>query len=300
MSTSDKPLVDPRPNESLRCQVSGLTDQGKKRAANQDHFLIADLSRLLTVQQSSLPGPDCEQLFGAPTGRLLLVADGMGGHESGEQASSQAVQGAARYVLDMMTWFLRLTSSCEDDFQDELKDCLKAIERKIENASAGQARPMGTTVTMGYVLWPRLYIVHAGDSRCYLVRDGELQQLTTDHTFAQQLIDSGEVDPNDERLRRWRHVLWNCVGGTDTVSPEVSRVMMRPDDTLLLCSDGLTGVVSDGEIADVLAKHDSLEDANKELIKRANQAGGPDNITVVLANYSLAQGSGSLEDTVIR
>ena len=144
---------------------------------------------------------------------------------------------------------------------------------------------MGTTVTMAYVVWPRAYIVHAGDSRCYLFRGNHLVQLTTDHTIAQQLVDSGQIEPENPNLKRWRHILWNCVGGDQQVQPEAVRCSLQPGDQLLLCSDGLTGMLKDSDIQQILASSETNKDKANQLIEAANLAGGKDNITAIVAAF---------------
>jgi protein phosphatase len=132
-----------------------------------------------------------------------------------------------------------------------------------------------------------MYVVHAGDSRCYLLRNGELSQLTTDHTFAQKLLDENAITPEQAATSRWRHVLWNCVGGGEKrVTTEVTKTMLKPADTILLCSDGLTGMLSDTEIKTVVAGAASSREAVDRLISAANEAGGLDNISVIVARYA--------------
>jgi protein phosphatase len=189
-------------------------------------------------------------------------------------------------VLDMMHWFLKLSLEKEEHCLDELSDCLRSIQRRLWSDSRNLDDRMGTTVTMAYVLWPRMYIVHAGDSRCYVLRNGTLRQLTTDHTFAQRLVEDGALSAEDAELSRWRHVLWNCVGGGDElVQPEVSKVDLHENDAILLCTDGLTEMCDDDEILRVLEARGSCGECVEELVRRANAAGGKDNVTAVLARF---------------
>jgi protein phosphatase len=187
----------------------------------------------------------------------------------------------------MTHWFLKLSHENEDDFKRELESSLQVIQESIFGSNEPVRRQMGTTVTMAYIVWPRMYVVHAGDSRCYLLRDGELSQLTTDHTFAQRLLDEKAITPAQAATSRWRHVLWNCVGGGDNrVTTEVTKTMLKPSDAILLCSDGLTGMVSDAEIQTIMTSARSSRDAVDRLISAANDAGGVDNISVVVARYA--------------
>lgn len=269
-------------------QCFGSTDVGRVRTQNQDHYLIADLHRLLTISDTSIPHEDCDHLFGRTSGLILAVADGMGGHAGGERASTLAVESMSKYVLNMMNWFLKLSPQHEDDFVDELKAGLTQVQNVFDEEA--QVFPgkstMGTTLTLAYVIGQRMYVVHVGDSRCYLLRDGELTQITTDHTLAQQLLDRGLIDDNDERISRFSHVLWNCIGGgTSDISPEVIRVTLQSDDYVVVCSDGLTGPVTDEQIAGILAQPEQTpEQLTATLIQTANAAGGPDNITAVVAH----------------
>jgi serine/threonine protein phosphatase PrpC len=155
---------------------------------------------------------------------------------------------------------------------------------------------MGTTLTMAYLLWPRLYVVHAGDSRCYLLRQGGLRQITKDHTVAQQLVERGAMTPEQAEQSRWSHVLWNCIGGgTRELNPDVYRATLQLGDSLLLCTDGLNKCVPDEAIQEVLAREGTAEDACRRLVALAHDHGGPDNVTVVVAHFreataAMAQG----------
>jgi len=281
----------------------GLTDAGKKRPNNEDQFLIADLSKSMLIHQTSLSHEDHTRLFGGSQGKLLLVADGMGGHAEGKRASSLAVQTMAHYVLNTMHWFFHLEEGREADLHEELKAALEECQRSIESAVAGnpESARMGTTLTMAYILWPRLYVVHAGDSRCYLLRGPRLEQITTDHTVAQRLVDQGILDAAEAQESRWSHVLWNCVGGgSHELNPDVYKATLQLGDTLLLCSDGLNGCVPDREIAEILSRKHSAEAACRGLVDAANAAGGPDNVTVIVASFRDAreQARGAQEEAV--
>jgi len=266
----------------------GLSDIGQVRKANEDQFLISDLVKSLLIHHTSLSHEDHTRLFGNSQGQLLLVADGMGGHAAGKQASTIAVQSLTRYVLNTMPWFFRLNESLESDRKEELVSALEECQRSIEVAAEGSAanRGMGTTLTMAYVIWPRLYIVHVGDSRCYLFRQARLEQITTDHTVAQQYVEHGALTPEQARESRWSHVLWNCVGGgSSSLKPEVYKATLEVGDTLLLCTDGLSGPVSDQRISALLQEDRGAQETCRRLVSLANEGGGKDNITVVVARF---------------
>ncbi|HVK08011.1 MAG TPA: protein phosphatase 2C domain-containing protein [Gemmataceae bacterium] len=265
----------------------GLTHPGRIREANEDQFLVADLTKAMLVRQTSLPADDHTRLFGTPPGHLMAVADGLGGQAGGELASGLAVHTLARYVLDTLPWFLRARDE-EGDLADDLRTALEECQRAVEQAAGTDPahRRMGTTLTLAYVQWPRLYVVHAGDSRAYLLRGGRLHRVTRDHTIAQQLVDRGALTAEQAAESRWNHVIWNCVGGgRHELNPDVHKVTLQPDDRLLLCTDGLTKGVPDGRVAEVLAGSGGAAESAQRLVDEANATGGSDNVTVVVARF---------------
>lgn len=269
----------------------GASDIGQQRTSNEDQFLIADLSKSLRVHHTSLALDHQTRLFGNSQGKLLLVADGMGGHEAGERASTLAVDGIATYTLNTLRWFFRLDEQDDDDLADDLKaaieHCQEVLQREAE--ALPQRRGMGTTLTMAYVIWPRLYVVHVGDSRCYLSRDGQLKQLTRDHTLGELCRDAATQDldtSSDADDTRLSHVLWNVIGGGDQrLMPEVHRATLKVGDRLLLCTDGLTRHVPDEQISQLMASDVPAEQLCQRFIALANDDGGSDNVTVVVAQF---------------
>jgi serine/threonine protein phosphatase PrpC len=266
--------------------AAGRTDVGRVRSANEDQFLVAELDKSLLVQQTSLATDDMTRLFGGPKGHLFVVADGMGGVSGGQRASGLAVRALARYVLTTMPWFTNRTDE-DDDPGEDLRAALEACQKAVR--AAAEAEPghdrMGTTLTLAYVLWPRLYVIHAGDSRAYLVRDGRLHQITRDHTVAQRMIDQGRITPEEAEGTRWSHVLWNCIGGgKDELTPDVYKSVLKPGDVLLLCTDGLAKYVDGPDLLRLLGT-DSAGAAAARLVDAANVAGGRDNVTVIVARF---------------
>jgi protein phosphatase len=268
----------------------GLTHPGLVRESNEDQFLIAELAKSLLVKQTSLPAEDHTRLFGGPPGKLLVVADGMGGVRGGQRASRLAVEALTRYVLDTMHWFYRLQDGSEADLVDELRDSLTECQRAVRAAAAERPEHerMGTTLTLAYVLWPRAYIIHVGDSRCYLQRAGKLRQVTRDQTVAQRMVDEGKLSPDEAESSRWDHVLWSCISAREeALNAEVFRLTLEAGDTLLLCTDGLGKPVEDHRIGELLASAaaDGSAAAAQRLIETANAGGGPDNVTAVVAHF---------------
>jgi protein phosphatase len=276
-------------SETVRVDSHGISDRGRQRPTNQDQFMIAGLNRGMLVKQTSLDLADQTQLNGELKGQLLLVADGMGGLSDGDEASELAVRTVTSYVLNTMSWFLSLDPRREDDLVDDLSAALGRCEARLRpDEEASAPRRMGTTLTMAYVLWPRLYVVHAGDTRCYLFRGGALKQLTEDHSVAQQLVERGAMDEEDAEASRFSHVLYNAIVSDDSaeLNPAVYKATIEDGDALLLCSDGLNKHVPDPHLTAVLDAGLPAADTAQRLIDAANEDGGTDNITVVVVRFA--------------
>ncbi|MGN6545574.1 MAG: PP2C family protein-serine/threonine phosphatase [Aureliella sp.] len=265
---------------------AGRTDTGKQRSSNQDQFLIGDLHKSMLVEDSSL-NLNCQaRLYGRSFGRLLMVADGMGGHRAGNRASLLALDLLINQLVNGMRWPTRVSEDEEDRFVADLKQLFETAHKLIVRQS--DAHPdmqgMGTTLTMAYIIWPMMYVVHAGDSRCYLMRGNAHEQLTRDHTVSAQLVEESGWLREEAESSRWSHVLYNALGaGGESVTAEVYKVTLQQGDAILLCTDGLYRHVSPEEMSDVLQRDMELGDACRTLIDLANFRGGSDNITVVAA-----------------
>jgi protein phosphatase len=255
---------------------------------NQDQFLIADLERSMLVQQASFAEQKGTSLLDVPQGKLLMVADGMGGYTGGEVASAVAIDVMARYAFAMMPWLVMVSRTTEEEFVAGLQRALESCNERVRSVAAqrGLDARMGTTLTMAYVSWPDLYVAHVGDSRCYLQRAGQLHRLTHDHTVAQQLVQQNALSAEEAEHSRFKHVLVNTIGGaSEKVDMEFRHVMLEAGDQLVLCTDGLTGHLNDADLASYLASGRSAEELAKEMVEYAKRAGGEDNITVVLARF---------------
>ncbi len=273
---------------SGKMDCCGLSDVGLARSSNQDQYLIADLSKSMRVHQTSLDLDPESTLFGNSQGKLLLVADGMGGHAAGEQASRLVVEVVTKHFLNSMSWFHRLDADAEANLLDELDDAAHECQARLldDAASRPERTGMGTTLTLAYVIWPHLHLVHIGDSRCYLYRGSQLRQLTTDHTVAQSLIDAGTSLKADVASSPLGNMLWNVIGGEKgRLEPQTSQQMLQLGDTVLLCTDGLTRHVSDELLQEILALNLTASQTCDLLVAAANDAGGLDNITLVVARF---------------
>ena len=267
-------------------RLSALGFQGQ---VFEDQFLIADLKKSVIIHQTSLSYDDETHLLGGSQAKLLLVADGLGGAPAGDRASRLAVQGIVHYLLNTMHWLFRLNDGREDAFLDDLKGALAFSQEKIRQhvAATPSSHSMGTTITLAYIVWPQLYLIHVGDSRAYVFRDQQVIRLTHDQTYAQALVDAGLMNENEVRKSPLRHVLSGLVGcNPQHLTPEVSQFKLSLHDKLLLCTDGLTTHLTDAELADLLAKAATAEETCGLLIRAANDAGGRDNTTVVLADFT--------------
>src|SRR3954463_6404183 len=245
-------LVERKPRDD-EIDVYGLTHPGKVRAENQDHFLICSLRKQMIVHPTSLSDTGSLMEESERLAFLALVADGVGGGAKGAEASRITVESVAQYVSRSMRCYYATSSTDGPGFSEALYDA--AVECHAELMRWGQQQPayqgMATTLTLFLGVWPRAYLLQVGDSRCYLLRNGELTQITRDQTMAQELVDLGVMKPEQVAGPRLEHTLTSSIGGSQT-QPTVTRFDMNWNTALLLCSDGLTRHVADDRIRDVL------------------------------------------------
>jgi protein phosphatase len=274
---------------SMSNRLAARSDIGKVRPRNEDHYFVGRGGRHLTTVSTNVPPGDIPSQFGE-TGYVMIVADGMGGHLGGEVASRMAIATLVNIVLHVPDWILRL----DDEHAQKVMDRAVARYQRVHAALQKKAsldprlRGMGTTMTATYSVGDDLFVAQVGDSRAYLFRDGTLRRLTRDQTQAQMLADSGLISQQDVARHRLRHVLTNALGGSQTdVRAEVQRWKLADGDRLLLCSDGLTDMIDDATIATVLGRETRSDEACRLLVDSALANGGRDNITAVLARYSI-------------
>jgi protein phosphatase len=275
----------------VRIDVAALSDAGKVRERNEDHFFVSRAGRHLKTLLTNIPSSDVPIEF-EETGYLMIVADGMGGHAGGEVASRMAISTLINIVLHMPDWILRL----DEEHAQKVMDRATEYYRKVHEALQEKARldpklrGMGTTMTAAYSLGDDLFVAHVGDSRAYLFRGGKLQLLTHDQTQAQLMADIGMISQKEVARHRLRHVLTSALGGTEKAArADIQRLKLAGGDRLLLCTDGLTDMVADEGIAEVLASTESSDAACRRLVDLALENGGKDNVTVVLARYSIPE-----------
>jgi protein phosphatase len=284
-SRDDQPVRFPH---HVTVDAAGLTHTGRVRPSNEDHYLISRLGRYFEPVSTSLPPEDLPQRADDAT-YSLIVADGMGGHAAGEVASRLAIREIIRQALELPDWIVRIDERTSEPAAARSQQRIEKLNTMV--IEGGQDDPalrgMGCTMTLARNLGRILQVSHVGDSRAYLLRDGQIHRLTRDHTYVQLLVDSGLMTAEEAEKSTSRHVLVNVVGGSnDGVHVDVERVPLRNGDRVLLCSDGLTDELSDDVIRVLLAGASTAAEACQALLTRALEGRARDNITVVVAIYS--------------
>lgn len=250
-------------------EAFGRTDVGRRRKVNEDSFLVA------------------------PDERLYAVCDGMGGHNAGEVASRMAIETLAGFVEKSraereITWPWGLDANLSFA-ANRLKTAIRLANSRVFQAADTREEytGMGTTIVAALVEGDVMTVGSAGDSRCYVVRDERLQQLTRDDSWVSAALGEGILNSNDVERHPLRNVITKAVGARESIDLDLVEHALRPGDVALLCSDGLHGMIGDQEIARLLVPFpDSLEEAAGRLIDAANEAGGRDNVTVVLLRHT--------------
>lgn len=237
---------------------------GKVRKSNQDS-LFTNITRI--------SDHDIDREIG-----IFIVADGMGGHSSGELASELAIKVTSTVLIDII-------KNEEIDLWDDkaIFELIKQAISQSQEAILSYEKDMGTTITLAVVIGQRAYIANLGDSRCYLVNKNVMQQITNDHSLVNRLVEIGQLKAEDARDYPQKNILYKALGVTGNISPDLFARDLFPGDQLLLCSDGLWGSVDDSIISSVLINGTSLNNRVNELIVLALNAGGPDNISCIVA-----------------
>jgi protein phosphatase len=279
-----------RPSDE-ELDLFGITHEGKVRPDNQDHFLLCTIHPQIVIHGTSLPDPDSLPLRGSRLGTMMLVADGVGGAADGSEAARLASETVMRYVASSMRCYHTAGSAKDDEFLDSLRAAAMQAHDAVraEAASRTDQRRMATTLTLAIGVWPWLYVVQVGDSRCYVYSAKKLKQVTRDQTVGQQLVDEGAMGAEQLRRSPLKNVLASAIGA-DEATPVVVRVDVRERGcVVLLCSDGLTKHVTDDEIAAHFVKMQSAEQVSRDLLQLALDRGGSDNVTLIVARAPLKE-----------
>ena len=237
-------------------QSSGITDTGSKRKNNQDSIFFSD------EPVGSLPN-------------LYIVADGMGGHRAGDKAS--------RMAIDITVEFIK-KSTLENPIAILKRAMIYANNEIYKSANKDpDLIGMGTTMVAAVALDGKLYVANVGDSRLYVVNN-DIRQITMDHSLVEEMIRSGELERKKGRNHPEKNIITKAMGSRDEVVPDFFEIDMEPEDKYVLCSDGLSNMVEDDEIRDIVVDYIDIEDAARALVDRANYYGGSDNISVVIVS----------------
>lgn len=289
MSTqgSEQPIEHPVHSSDLEVDVAALSDRGLVRPGNEDHFLVVRFGRTLEPLATNLPAGTLPDDM-SERGYVLMIADGMGGHAGGAEASRKAIAVVVEQVLAMPTWAFRLEPATAESARRRAEERFRqaSVAIREEAARRPELAGMGTTLTVAVSFGLDLMLTHVGDSRAYLLRGDQLRLLSRDHTVGQDFLDRGA----DELADRFRHILTHALGGRNA-EPESAIWRLEDGDRLLLCTDGLTDSLDDGAISATLRQHSTSEAACRALVDQALAAGGRDNVTVALAGYRVAGAS---------
>ena len=275
--------ADQRPRDD-ELDMFGLTHPGRVRAENQDHFLLCTVHPQVVIHGTSLAEPERIAIRGERLASILLVADGVGGSAAGSTASRLATEAVTRYLASALRCYHTPGSSSEEEFLKALRAAAISAHDVVraEALTLPTGGGMATTLCLAIAIWPWLYVMQVGDSRCYFFQDDRLSQVTRDQTFAQDLVEQGVLSREDARSSPLRNVLSSAIGASEAL-PEISRVdITKRGCVILLCTDGLTKHVTDNEIAEHLAAMTSSEQVAHELLALALDRGGSDNITLVV------------------
>jgi serine/threonine protein phosphatase PrpC len=257
----------------LELQAIACSDPGRKRSNNEDNYLVLDVSRGQTYEKEKEVRVDIQSAK-----MLLAVADGMGGHRSGEVASRTCVENLSKAIMKALS----NGQAAESDHRKALVESVEQTNRVIYEMSGQnpQYEGMGTTLTAVLLIGTRALIAQVGDSRAYLLRGKTMTQLTRDQTVGNSLL---ELQPNAVINENLSSMLSQAVGIEDHVEVAVTNTDLEPGDILLLCSDGLTKTVKNDEVSQIGQHHAGIRAKAETLIARANENGGPDNVTVVMS-----------------
>jgi len=278
--------ADRKPRDD-ELDLFGLTHPGKVRRENQDHFLYCTLHKTMRVGSTSLSTPELLELPSERLASFAMVADGVGGSAGGETASRATIETVATFATHTMQVYYGMNAPGGEGFLEALRAAAQLCHEQVLARARAQpdSKKMATTLTMFMIVWPQLYVLHVGDSRCYRLRGGVLERLTRDQTMAQDLVDKGALNAETAARSPFANVLSSAIG--DSSHPEVGEFVMQKGDVMLLYTDGLTRHVPDDRIRERLIAMLSSEQVCRQLVEDALAGGGHDNITVYVGRAVL-------------
>jgi len=283
MTTDPNPGLGPQPAPPHdRVEMAALTHRGLVRPNNEDVYIVLQADRALRFLDSNLPSGTFRDVE-TEIAHGLLVADGVGGMAAGEVASRMAVTTLIKLALETPDWVMLPGQTEGRRILDRMTERFRRIDEvlRAEAASKPELAGMGTTMTAAVIVGHELLVGHVGDSRAYLSRGGLLEQLTRDHTTAQEFAEAGLIQTGEGSRQRFRNFLTRALGGRGNLShPDLHRMDLRDGDQLLLCTDGLSDAVDREQIGTILRSAATARDACQALVDRALQYGGLDNVTV--------------------
>jgi len=253
---------------SVDLRVGRLTDVGQARQLNEDSLLTLDLGYV-------------NQSLSQPLG-LYVVADGMGGHSAGELASKITIDVLAQKMLAEVLLPRAQGQPVVSDYTSWLQEACQQANREVYERRRAARSDMGSTLVMALVDGGTAAIANVGDSRAYLVNEHEIQQITVDHSLVERLVATGQITRQEAKTHPQRNVIYRTIGDKPKVDADVYTQSLAPGDRLLLCSDGLSGMINDEEIRQIVLTSLSPQEACRRLVDAANAAGGEDNITVII------------------
>lgn len=269
------PGIFPHPTQYL---IGSAQSVGLQRDHNED---------ALFTFSSVLSDGKSEELFG-----LFIIADGMGGHRNGEIASSVSIRVVVKYILDQM--YKVLLDPSHGSLAVGIQEILIGAVNEAQKAVIQFAPGGGTTLTIALLLGEQVTISHVGDSRAYFIhKDGSLQKITRDHSLVQRLVDLKEISQAEAEIHPQKNVLLKAVGQPDAYQPDIRTLPFPEGARLLLCSDGLWGVVREIRVQEITAKYHDPIVASQHLVEAANEAGGPDNISVIMVGITGSKQTGN-------
>ena len=260
--------ANPGPQTKTVYKVASCQSSGRERTHNED---------TLFVLNSLFDGLDTPISFG-----IFLVADGMGGHQSGEVASHLAAQSTSQYFLDKVfnDYVYEQKQYSTTEIEHYLQEAVEVAQKLINQRVPGG----GTTLTFVIILGDRLFFTHVGDCHLYKIDiEGQFELLTKDHSLVKRLIDLGEITASQANSHPQRNVLYRALGQADPFEPDIGQFSLEKGERFLICSDGLWGVVDDEQMMEIVNKYEGqIEQIACDLVEAANEAGGPDNISLIL------------------